>query len=345
MPKSRLFANTATAGISAMMLIGISACESDGRHRIASVGPAGPQGPVGEQGQPGDKGEPGPEGPRGPQGPEGPEGPQGPPGPAGADGQNFGLGQAGIIAAGGLVGSEGVAGTGLLANTGNTDATNPAVSSLLVTTGTTVTRVSASGLKIASLVDAGLPGSTPLAGKVVGVVDTVGISLVETGNGDQYLLDGITEAPGDLINVTVGEAYAIGSPEAEPLIGTSILSADQTSGSPLEVGVLSNQELVTLNAKGKGLLDPVNDTVDAVAGKLSGDEADGGLTNVGGKLGGVFDKGDSAGGVLSGVTESAEDLVTDVTGNAGGLLGKEQDKSSGDDPVSGLVGGLLHSKD
>src|SRR3546814_7876906 len=71
---------------------------------------------------------------------------------------------------------------------------------------------------------------TNLVGTVVGVVKSTGVALVQTGNGQQYLVDGLTAAPGQLVTATIGKATALGSPGASPLIGASILSPGQQNG-------------------------------------------------------------------------------------------------------------------
>ena len=208
--------------------LALGACESSGSYRVGAVGPAGATGAAG------------------PQGPEGPAGAQGPAGPAGPAGGTLGLGDAGALAVGGLVGPGGIAGTGLLANTGDPANVNPVIGGVLVKSGGLVNVVADKTLLLANAVDSKLPGSTNLVGTVVGVVKSTGVALVQTGNGQQYLLDGLAAAPGELVTATIGKATAIGSPGASPLIGASILSPGQTNGSLLAVWDGSNGNLVTL---------------------------------------------------------------------------------------------------
>src|SRR3546814_9407273 len=92
---------------------------------------------------------------------------------------------------------------------------------------------------LASAVDSKLPGDTNLVGTVVGVVKNTGVALVQTGNGQQYLVDGLTAAPGQLVTARIGNATAPGTPGASPLIGASILLPGQHNGSLLTVGVRS----------------------------------------------------------------------------------------------------------
>jgi len=171
---------------------------------------------------------------------------------------------------------------------------------------------------LANAVDSKLPGGTNLVGTVVGVVKSTGVALVQTGNGQQYLVDGLTAAPGQLITATIGKATAIGSPTASPLLGASLLSPTQTSGSLLTVGVGSGGQLVTVQpGTGGNLLGAiatpaggatsspvalVGSTVTAVTGTLA--QVAGGATGGGG----------TDGNAVTG-------LVTGVTGTVGGVLG------------------------
>ena len=290
---------------SAVLIVGLSACESNGSTRISSVGQKGPQGAQGE---------------RGPAGPQGPAGPAGPQGPAGAPGSGgLGLGSTGALAVGGLVGPGGIAGTGLLANTGDPNSTNPVVSGVLVATGNTLTAVAGQGTILADIVDAHTPGAIPLVGTVVGVVDATGEALIRTGNGQEYLVDGVTAATGQLVNLTVGNAHVLGSPSQSPLIGASVLSPNQSQGTALTVGVGSQGELLTLNngTIGGGSGNPVTGVVDTVTGVLSG--TGGGTSN---PVTGVVN------GLTGGLTGGTTGTSSPVTGTVQGI-------------VNGVTGGLL----
>jgi len=266
-----------------VLLIGLSACESNGTTRISSVGQKGPQGAKGEAG------------------------PQGPAGPAGAPGSAGGLGGAGALAVGGLVGPTGIAGTGLLANTGDPNSRLPVVSGVLVATGGAIQTVAGQGTILANIVDAHAPGGIPLAGTVVGVVNATGQALVQTGNGQQYLVDGLTAAPGQLINVTIGNAQVLGSSNQTALIGTSVLSPTQSVGSALTVGVGSAGELLTLNNSATGgtgsTSNPVQGVVETATGLLSGAT------------------GQTGGTPTAPATNTVQGVVQGVTGGLGGLLG------------------------
>lgn len=217
---------------STVCIAALGGCESNGSTRFASVGQ---QGPAGARG---------PAGSAGATGPQGSVGAQGPAGTAGSSG--LGFGQAGALAVGGLVGPQGVAGTGLLANTGDPNKRIPAVSGVLVASGGAVQDLAGKGTILAERVDSALPGSIPLVGRVVKVVGDTGRALVRTGKGEDYLVDGLTAAPGALVNVSVGNARVIGAEGQSPLVGASVLSPAQTVGEALTAGVGSAGQLLTV---------------------------------------------------------------------------------------------------
>lgn len=286
----------------------LAACESSGSYRVGSVGATGAVGPAGAPG------------------PAGATGATGPAGPAGPAGGSLGLGSAGALAVGGLVGPGGVAGTGLLAGTGDPASTNPVIGGVLVKTGGLVNVIADKGLLLASAVDGKVPGNSNLVGTVVGVVKSTGVALVQTGSGQQYLIDGLTAAPGQLVTATIGKATAIGSPTASPLIGASILSPGQQNGSLLTVGVGSAGQLVTLQpGTGGNLLgagtggltggttgNPAATPVTLVSNVVT--TATGALAQVGGGVTGGAPGGGTAVDPVTG-------LVTGVTGTVGGVLG------------------------
>ncbi|MDO9369948.1 MAG: hypothetical protein Q7T68_15380 [Sphingopyxis sp.] len=274
----------------------LAACESSGSYRVGSVGPGGATGTAG---------------PAGPAGPTGATGPAGPTGPAGS---GVGLGNAGALAVGGLVGPGGVAGTGLLANTGDPKNVNPVIGGVLVKTGSLVNVVADRGLLLANAVDGKVPGGANLVGTVIGVVKATGVTLVQTGNGQQYLVDGLTAAPGQLITATIGKATALGSPNASPLIGASILSPGQKNGSLLTVGVGSAGQLVTLQPGTGGNL----------------------LGGVTGGLGGA-----TGGGTAGSPATLVGNVVTSTTGALGQVTGgATSGGSQAGNPVTGVVSGV-----
>jgi hypothetical protein len=291
--------------------LALAACESSGSYRVGSVGSGGATAAAG---------------------PVGPAGSAGPAGPAGSAGGGLGLGDAGALAVGGLVGPGGVAGTGLLANTGDPRNVNPVIGGVLVKTGGLVNVIADKGLLLASAVDGKVPGNANLVGTVIGVVKSTGVALVQTGNGQQYLVDGLTAAPGQLITATIGKATALGSPNASPLIGASILSPGQQNGSLLTVGVGSAGQLVTLQpGTGSNLLGGVTG---GLTGGVTGSPAGTPVTLVSNvvttvtrtlaQVGGGATGGTTPGGAT---TDPVTGLVTGVTGTVGGVLGGLKPKS------------------
>lgn len=299
--------------------LALAACESSGSYRVGSVGSGGSVGATGTTG---------------PAGPTGATGATGAAGPAGPSGNGLGLGSAGALAVGGLVGPSGVAGTGLLANTGDPASVNPVIGGVLVKTGGLVNVIADKGLLLASAVDSKVPGNANLVGTVVGVVKSTGVALVQTGNGQQYLVDGLAAAPGQLITATIGKATAIGSPNASPLIGASILSPGQQNGSLLTVGVGSAGQLVTLQPGTGGNL--LGGATGGLTGSTPGTSPVGSpvtlvsnvVTTTTGALGQVTDglTGGTSGGGGTAV-DPVTGLVTGVTGTVGGVLGGLKPKS------------------
>ncbi|QCB56510.1 hypothetical protein E5675_20095 [Sphingopyxis sp. PAMC25046] len=295
--------------------LALAACESSGSYRVGSVGATGATGATG------------------PAGPAGPTGATGPAGPAGPAGSGLGLGDAGALAVGGLVGPGGIAGTGLLANTGDPANVNPVIGGVLVKSGGLVNVIADKGLLLADAVDSKLPGNTNLVGTVVGVVKSTGVALVQTGNGQQYLVDGLTAAPGQLVTATIGKATALGSPGASPLIGASILSPGQQNGSLLTVGVGSGGQLVTLQP--------------GTGGNLLGG-ATGGLT--GGTPGGAAGTPVAlVGNVVTTATGALSQVTNGVTGGATGGPSGDGNAVTGlvtgvTDTVGGVLGGLKQKR-
>ena len=305
---------------SAVLVLGLSACESNGSTRISSVGQRGLQGP---------KGDTGARGQEGPAGPAGPAGAPGAPGTPGAPGSGLGLGSAGALAVGGLVGPGGVAGTGLLANTGDPNSRIPAVSGVLIATGGAVRTVAGHGTIVADIVDSKLPGAIPLAGRVVGVVDATGQALIQTGNGQQYLVDGVTAAPGQLVNLTVGNAQVLGSSTQSALVGASVLSPVQSVGEALTVGAGSQGQLVTLGTTatngGSDSGNPVQGVIATVTSVLpggSGESSNPVETVVNTVTGAVAGTTGQSGSSAAPVTGTVQGVVGGVTGLLGGGPGQ-----------------------
>ncbi|MXO64586.1 hypothetical protein [Altericroceibacterium endophyticum] len=276
------------------------------------------------------------------------------------------------LAAGGLVGEEGVAGTGLLANTGDPENTNPVVSGVLVATGETVTTVADGTSQIATLVDGALPGGeTSIVGRVVSTVDRTGQALVDTGNGQAYLVDGLTAAPGDTVSIALGEA-TIGEPTNDSLIGVSALSNSQPDASLASVGVASGAESDSALLGVSALSESQNDGQLLTAGVASNGEfltlespalQQGESNALSNTVNGVTDtvndvasgltqgasSGDGLSNTLDGVTNGLEGAGSGGSGNALGDtvqgvtdgVGNTVEGLTGGSSNGGLVGGLL----
>lgn len=325
----------------------IVACESNGHTRYASVGTVGPGGPSGEtpddgtdvgNGSNGSNGGNGTQGPTGPQGPQGPAGPQG---PQGDPGGNFMLGDTGLIATGGLVGPSGIGGTGLLANLGDPSATIPVVSDVSASGGNIVTAL-ATGL------DNGLgqsdlpPELANVTGAVTGTLANVGGALEAFGSDGAPLVDGVTSAVSPILTASLGGGTLAGNPEDASLIGLSILSGDQQSGTLAEVGVGAGGTL--LNAD----LSPDTDTALNVGTLASVDLGlvTGGANDLLDQTGlsdvtGMIDLGTAEEGILGDVTNTVSGLLTGE-GDPAGLTGPVENLLSGGDlSEGGLLTGLL----
>ena len=239
----------------------------------------------------------------------------------GADG-NFNLGDAGQLATGGLIGPGGIGGTGLLANTGDPNNSPELLSETLILAGEKATLAANASYYAANKVDHLLPGDARIVGSVVGVIEATGQTLIQTGNGDAYLLDGVTAAPGDLITTTLGEPTLLGG--GESLLGVSVLSGEQQQGELVTLGVGSGGELVILDIDGGNLELSVGDVLGGVTDAHGGSDLPGGLHDV---VEGVADPltdphggGDILGGAHD-VIGNVTDPITEDGEGVGGLLG------------------------
>lgn len=284
--------------VGAAMMTTLAGCDSSGTTRVASVGPRGPAGAQGEQGPAGANGLAGPAGPRGPAGPAGASGSNGGAGSNGGNGSDGGNGLPGLngadaLATGGLVGPGGVAGTGLLANTGDPGNTDGTTGGVLVQTGQTVQDLADSTGGTAGSLDQAVPGNTGLITATVDSAHDAGQALIDTGNGDGYLADGLTQSPNELASVNASDSQVVGKGQGSQ-IGVSVGSDTQTQGQFLTAGVASGGQGVTLDApalQGSG--------VGGVLGGVTGGatSAGGGTTGAGGVVQTV---GDAANSLLSG---------------------------------------------
>lgn len=239
-----------TAGV---LILTLPGCESNGVTRISSVGPQGLQGQAG------------------------PQGIQGPAGPAGADGSNgvSGLDGTNAVATGGLVGAGGVAGTGLLANTGDPGNQTPVTSGVLVAAGGTASGLAGRGTPLAQQVDGRTPGGLTITGRVVQTLDNGGQALVRTGNGEEYLVDGLAAAPGTLVTVDSRENRIVGASGDQPLLaGTALSPTAAQQGDALTVGAVNDDQPATVSSPQTGPIgtgtQPGNGTVQGVVQQVTG---------------------------------------------------------------------------
>ena len=224
-----------SAGLFAFTLAG---CDSTGSYRVASVGQQGLTGAAGPQGANGTAGN------------DGSGGSSGSNGTAGA-----GAGAGTAVASGGLVGGGGVAGTGLLANTG--DPSHGAGSGVLVASGTTASNLAQRGAPLAQRADASTPGGLTLTGRVVRTADNSGQALVQAGNGRQYLVDGVSAAPGSLVTFEANDPRAIGGAGDRPLIaGTAVSATTQQRGDALTAGAANRDQPATISSPTTGTVTP-----------------------------------------------------------------------------------------
>lgn len=233
-----------TAGILPLFL---SACESSGGYRISSVGLQGPQGIQGETGATGSAGADGTNGSAGAGGSAGADGTAGAGGSSGANGLNGLPAGTSAVATGGLVGSGGVAGTGLLANTGDPSNRSPA-SRVLVAGGTRTSALATRGTPLSERLDGTLTGNSSITGRVVQVMNNTGQALVRTGNGQEYLVDGLAAAPGQLVTVNAQDQRIVGNNGGQPLIAASALAPTASRGDAVTLGAGNQDRAVTVGS-------------------------------------------------------------------------------------------------
>lgn len=156
-------------------------------------------------------------------------------------------------------------------------------------------------------------------------------------------------APGDMVAVTIGQAYLVGSEEAAPLVAASLLLPDQAMSDFLTIGVLSGGEVATIDLAG---INPADDANPSSIMSLI-DNASGGLINetIGdpgdafGTVAGALDGIDNAVGGGLGAIDGAEetlgpigDLAGDLGGgDATGLAGDALSSTFGEDPLGGVT--------
>lgn len=228
--------------LSTGLLFTLPGCESSGSHRIASVGAQGFETAAASE--------------------DGGDGSSGTSGSAGASGSASagGSGSSGsgslngrsALATGGLVGPGGAAGTGLLANTGDPTNRNRRGSGVIVAAGERSSALAQRGTPLAERIDRRLPGNASITGRVIRTIDATGQTLVRSGNGQEYLVDGLAAAPGQLVTVNARDNQIIGRSGDKPLIAGSLVSPTQQQGELATAGADSGGRTVTVGTPAGG---------------------------------------------------------------------------------------------
>ena len=275
-------------------IMSLSACDSSGGMRVAGVGQMPPTPDDGAAGGDGSGGSgnggsgsgsgsgSGGSTSAGGSGAGGSGGSSGGGGGTGGGGTGTGTGTGGMTSGllanlpiGGVVGPDGLADTGLLANTGNPSNTG-AIGTVLVTAGNAVLGVNGQTPTLVQAVDTAVPGSVPIAGTVSRLIGSTGQALVDTGSGKTYLVDGLTAAVGEAVSLNVLNKDVLPGSGTQ-LVGASVLSTTQNSGSLATVGVDSAGNIVKAVATPLG-----TDNATLVSAVVPG--STGGLTGATGQL-------------------------------------------------------------
>jgi hypothetical protein len=204
---------------------------------------------------------------------------------------------------------------------------------VLVSTGNAVQSTGGVTTTLADVVDAAVPGSIPITGTVTQVVQATGQALIDAGNGQSYLVDGLTAAPGELVNITVGNAHVIGAESGQtPLIGTSVLSGTQQTGELLTVGAASNNAVLTVHP-GSAIQDTAVGNVVGTVGTVIDNTVNTLAASTPLTGGGTGGSGAPLGEAVSGVVGAVAPVLSGGGGNAGSPLA----------PVSELVNGTVNA--
>lgn len=301
-------------GLIASAAMAISACESTGSLRLASVGNV-PDGTGSSSSSGGDTAS------------------SSSGGSSGGAGASSGGGSGGGTGSSSSSGGQGALGAG----------------NILVTAGNTVIGVAGTTKAVSNGVL--LPATGLVTGTVTRVLRKTGQTLVDIGNGNTLILGKAGGAIGDLLRIDLGSHTVIGAPNRSALLGVGVLSP---AGSGNLVAVSLGKALdLTTNATGgllngganAGVLSGVTNTVSGVVNGVTSGGA-GSLTGAVGATATTPAGSANAGattavtGTLNGVTNTVGGVVNGVTGTATGILGAGATGSNG-----GLLGtGLLNGK-
>ena len=219
------------AACSGLMLV-LSACESSGGTRIATVGASNPGSGSGSGGSGGGTG-----------------------GGSGT-GTDGGSGTGGGTGAGGGTGGSGTgggsgSGSGGTGSGGATSAALGQLSPVLVTAGNAVLGVSDGQGSVTTPVATALPLLQPVTGTITRVLTDTGTVLVDAGEGRTLLLQGAQGVVGDLVSIDVGGRTVIeGLNGTTGAIGVGVLGNTQPVGTVATVGVLNAGNTVLADVNG-----------------------------------------------------------------------------------------------
>lgn len=215
---------------SALMLV-LSACESSGGTRIATVGASNPGSGSGGSGSGSGGG-----------------GTGGGSGTGTDGGSGAGGGTGGGTGGSGTGGGTGSGGTG---SGGATSAALGQLSPVLVTAGNAVLGVSDGQGSVTTPVAAALPLLQPVTGTITRVLTDTGTVLVDAGEGRTLLLQGAQGVVGDLVSIDVGGRTVIeGLNGTTGAIGVGVLGNTQPVGTVATVGVLNAGNSVLADVNG-----------------------------------------------------------------------------------------------
>jgi len=281
--------------------LALAGCESSGNYRIASVGTA--------SADPGDAGT----------------------SSGGNDTGSGGTGSGGTGSGTGGTGSgTGTGGTG----TGNgTTGGNGLLGGVLVTGGNTVIGAAGKHSQVAQGVNALIPGSGIVTGKVTRILQGTGQTLVQLGSGNTLILGKAGGRLGDLLSINLGNGKVIGGPTGSPLIGLNVLAANPVTGKLATVTAASAGQLVSVTVPGTTNTGLLGNGL-ASGGLLHGPTN--GLTNVLATPATGTANGSASTGLTGTVTTTVKAVVAPTGTNS--VIGKVTA------PLQGVLGGILPPK-
>lgn len=278
----------------------LSACESSGGLRVASVG-------------------------------------SGMPGAGSGSGSGSGTDTSGGSTSGSGTGSSGSGSGGSGSGTGGTATTAglfQQVSPVLTTAGNAVLGVSDGQGNVTTPIATALPVAQPVTGTITRVLNDTGTVLVDAGAGRTLLLQGAQGVVGDLVSIDIGgQTVTNGLDGTTGAIGVGVLGDTQPTGTLASLGVLDagNTALATVNGIADVRVTNVTSSTGGIADNLlnvalggnqllgSGDPA---LVNANLLPNGISstDTG-SVTGVLAPVTSAVETVGTGVASTVQGVTG------------------------